>query len=110
MPFYQAWACLYLLDDHTHILSLVGRGLSYSLALPDFRPHPYFKIGCVFTYLPTTPLFFLGEKMKKKQGNHREIITHGIFLFYSSNIQKKPKCHTTTSTMREKLLLLKHAV
>ena len=89
-PFYQVWACLYLLADHAPISSLVGRGFSYSLALPDCRPRPLFKIGCVFTYSPTTLLFFWGEKDEKTQ----EIIERLLHMVFSYSIFptfKKPK-------------------
>jgi len=108
-PLYQVWACLYLLADHTPISSLVGRGFSYSLALPNCRPRPLFKIGRVFTYSPTTLLFFLRRKDEKNQ----EIIERLLHMVFSYSIFptfKKSKMPYHYFYYERKLLLLKHTV
>ena len=102
------------LTDHAPVASLSychALLSSLGMSLSTCWPHPYFKFGWAwlilltgFTWFQTTPLFqdwvclhlfanhapfFLRRKdEKQQQGNHREIITHGIFLFYFSNIQK----------------------
>ena len=71
-PLFQVWLgvaspthWLYLIADHA----------------------PFSRLGV--SSLIRQPLsFFSEEKKMKKPGNHREIITCGIFLFYFSNIQK----------------------